>query len=163
MEAFNECLINTISVLLQPGEIPNLRKATRTCHEFRSLLTPVSGDTRLNQRGAQTQQGSVGSGALPHEWPQHLFTAAEVSLSLPTWKVHAIFHLVVFPLPQGWLFQRSSARFGSMAMPGPVPRGCGRLHAEAGGHGLSHQLNFLPTGQWIFPPVATWDEKLTPL
>lgn len=56
MEAFNECLIKTISVLLQPGEIPNSRKTTRTCHESRSLLPNVTGDIHLNQWGAQTQQ-----------------------------------------------------------------------------------------------------------
>lgn len=167
MEAFNECLINTISVLLQPGEMSSLRKATRTCREFRSLLTPISGDTRL---GAQRQRGLWAGGAqprpggaLPQERPQCLFPAPEVSLFLPIWHAHVIFDLTVLPLPQGG--SSDAPQHVSAAWPCPVPS-----RGAAGGYTLWQEGTGCPTGfiscpigQLIFPPVATWDAKLIPL
>lgn len=88
MEAFNECLINTISVLLQPGEIPNSRKTTRTCREFRSLLANVTGDNHLNQWGAQTEQSLQ---AQPHLGD---FTTSGPSISSRHQKL-------IFPCPLG--------------------------------------------------------------
>lgn len=134
------------------GEISNLRKDT-VCCEFRSLLSPVSGDTHLNQQlksGVCSQGGTVPYWEiLPHPWPQH-FTAPEATLSLPTWKTDIIFHLVVFPLAQGWLSQFFSAFFSSVTVPGPVPRGSRRFHAAVVGHRLSHQLNSCLQGNGSF-------------
>lgn len=56
-------MINTTLVLLLSGEIPHLRKATRNCCEF--LLSPISGDTRLNQCGGQTWQRTADKEAQP--------------------------------------------------------------------------------------------------
>lgn len=56
MEAFNECLINTISVLLQVKYLIS--------GETQSLLSPVGGDTHLNQQfkpGVCSQRGTAPS------------------------------------------------------------------------------------------------------
>lgn len=170
MEAFNECLINTISVLSQPGDISNLRKVTRTCRELMSLLTLVSGDTHSHQRGAQRQQGSACREAQPR--PGGLCHMSGPSISLQHQKS-------IFPYPLGkhmsfstslcFPFLKSGSSnaprhiLSSAAVPGLIPQGSGRSQTVSEGHRLSHWLNFLPTGQWFFLPVATWDVKLVPL
>ena len=146
MDAFNECLINTISVLLQPGEIPNLRRFTRICCEFRFLLTPVSGDTRLNQRGAQTQQGSAGRGAQPH--PGGLCHTSGPSISsqhqksvfpYPLGKHTSFFTLLCFPFLRGG--SPNAPRHVPAARPCLVPS-----RGAVGGSVLRQEGTGCPTG-----------------
>jgi len=150
MEDFNACLINTISALSQPGEIPSLKKATRICREFRSLLIPVNGDARLNQRGAQTWQGSVGRGAQPH--PGELCHTNDPSIS-------SQHHKSVFPYPLGMLKAfltslpfpflgggSSNAPRQVLAVPGPIPQGCGRFHPWQEGIGCPTSLIYCLQG-----------------
>lgn len=155
MEAFNECLINIMSVLLQVKYLISGETQSAVSSDPRSVLLVETSIwiSSLNQGSAAMGGTAPFWEILPHPWPQH-FTAPEASLSLPIWKPDIIFHLVVFPLAQGWLSQYSSAHCSSLAVPGPVLWGNKRFPAEAVGHSSSHQLNFLPTGQWIFPLVA---------